>query len=533
MKEIALKSGLLGSERSRSVAAVAIAFATYVLLCIPFGHWLVDDAAISMAYAANWTAGHGLVAQPGIPPVEGYSNFLWVVVLAALNLAGLMTPLPIKAVAAVLVLGSLVSLYAASKPLIPTSWPVRAAVLLLVATNSSLVTWTTSGLENPLTLLLACELLRVATLDAWEGSSVRRAIYLGVLVAALAMTRPEGILFAPFPPLVMAMSGRWDWRTFGVYVGIVVAIASAFLAFRYATFGDWVPNTFYAKGASSLDLVLRSRNAIDLLKGPFGSAFVMVACFVVAVPQVRRGDDKRLIPPLCLMAIAGGLFVMMPPDWMPDRRFGTAFLPAVYVFVGVVASQLAAHRLRLPLIVGLVLIGTFVSIYRLVPLYRLSTQPLPIMPMSVVERVSLTFNERARLMNLTDGSVLLPDIGAALLTSKLRVYDLAGLIDPVIGRSIFWDRPRFHHYVFEEIRPTFIRTHGPWAQFAAFDEDPRFRRDYVPIAEQIDWRLLRIGVRMKSGDYVRRDALAKTGDPLMLEKLRSVAAAPGPRPPGR
>ena len=40
----------------------------------------------------------------------------------------------------------------------------------------------------------------------------------------------------------------------------------------------------------------------------------------------------------------------------------------------------------------------------------------------------------------------------------------------MIGRSLFRDRKRFHDYVFEEIRPTFIRTHGPWAEFAAFDE---------------------------------------------------------------
>ena len=65
-------------------ADVAFALASYALLTIPLRGWLVDDAAISMAYAANWTAGHGLVAQPGLPPVEGYSNFLWVVVLAGL-----------------------------------------------------------------------------------------------------------------------------------------------------------------------------------------------------------------------------------------------------------------------------------------------------------------------------------------------------------------------------------------------------------------------------------------------------------------
>ena len=69
-------------------APVALAFAAYLALAFPLRGWIVDDAAISMAYAANWVAGHGLVSQPGMPPVEGYSNFLWVVGLAALDAAG-------------------------------------------------------------------------------------------------------------------------------------------------------------------------------------------------------------------------------------------------------------------------------------------------------------------------------------------------------------------------------------------------------------------------------------------------------------
>ena len=124
------------------------------------------------------------------------------------------------------------------------------------------------------------------------------------------------------------------------------------------------------------------------------------------------------------------LFVVLPPDWMPERRFATAFFPAAFVFVGVIVSQLRARRFRLPIMACLLVLAIGVSIYRLVPLYRFSNQPVPIMPVSVVERVALTFNERARVMGLSDGSVLLPDIGAALLTSDLRIYDLAGLIDP-------------------------------------------------------------------------------------------------------
>src|SRR5262249_25955425 len=49
-------------------------------------YWLLDDdMMISMRYARNLAEGHGLVWNPG-ERVEGYTNFLWTLVMAALHL---------------------------------------------------------------------------------------------------------------------------------------------------------------------------------------------------------------------------------------------------------------------------------------------------------------------------------------------------------------------------------------------------------------------------------------------------------------
>ena len=58
-------------------AAAALAVAGYREL-----YFLTDDAYISFRYAANALAGHGLVWNPApFLPVEGYTNFAWVVLL--------------------------------------------------------------------------------------------------------------------------------------------------------------------------------------------------------------------------------------------------------------------------------------------------------------------------------------------------------------------------------------------------------------------------------------------------------------------
>ena len=61
----------------------------FVLHVTLFGRWIADDAGISFAYARNLATGHGLVSQPGAPPVEGYSNFSWVLLMAVFFHIGL------------------------------------------------------------------------------------------------------------------------------------------------------------------------------------------------------------------------------------------------------------------------------------------------------------------------------------------------------------------------------------------------------------------------------------------------------------
>src|SRR3972149_6284381 len=51
----------------------------------------IDDVAISYRYALHLASGDGLGWNPGASPVEGCSNFLWVLILAAVKWTGLDT----------------------------------------------------------------------------------------------------------------------------------------------------------------------------------------------------------------------------------------------------------------------------------------------------------------------------------------------------------------------------------------------------------------------------------------------------------
>src|ERR1041385_3811930 len=82
---------------------------------------LFDDAMISMRYAHNLAAGHGLVWNPGeVPPVEGYTNLLWTLWMAAIH----RLPLPLSKT-------SLVVMVSGAFILLAQVWVVAATARLL------------------------------------------------------------------------------------------------------------------------------------------------------------------------------------------------------------------------------------------------------------------------------------------------------------------------------------------------------------------------------------------------------------------
>lgn len=76
----------LGKYLSYALAASALILsAVFISSYWPF---TLDDSFITFRYAMNLATGHGPVYNPGLPPAEGYTSFLWVVVMALPHLMG-------------------------------------------------------------------------------------------------------------------------------------------------------------------------------------------------------------------------------------------------------------------------------------------------------------------------------------------------------------------------------------------------------------------------------------------------------------
>ncbi len=219
--------------------------------------FLTDDAFIAFRYVGNGQLGHGYTWNPPpFLPVEGYTSFLWVWLLdQAWSLTGVEPPRAANPMALLCSIGSVLlcafaaqRLWWSGKRAAPAGLVVGLALALLVS-NTSFLTWSSSGLETALFDLLV--LAWVLALPAVAG----RRGWLGVvalLAALLELCRPDGLLFAGVTlgiPLVLLWAGRRGARGLRAdLVGLLpLLIIPAHLLWRHASYGEWLPNTYYAK----------------------------------------------------------------------------------------------------------------------------------------------------------------------------------------------------------------------------------------------------------------------------------------------
>lgn len=510
-------------------ALLALAFVLLAAHTALLGDWLVDDAGISFAYSRNLARGFGLVSQPGLEPVEGFSNPLWTIGLAPLFLTGAFAPWTVKLLSLSL-LGAAFWLIARRAAGQGAALWLAASPPVFLALNTSFVIWTTSGLENPLVVFLLAVSATLAVRAA-HGENGRLDLAAGLVAGLLALTRPDGVVYAAAYPLVLCLT-RWSEglprlvRRAAVHTLGFTALFGAYLAFRRLYFGDWVPNTFHAKVRPWM-IGFDPARLWELVESSTGSLAILVLLIAVAgaaqMVRAKKWGALRLVL-LVYLALAGAAYLLLPPDWMAEYRFATPFFLFLAWLLGESLAALWGALARsgsparwLTLAAALLLLtqSTAVHAHRSSDFAR-----NPTVPFDRISAFAQAYDRLADTLPPGEHSLLAPDLGGTLFYARLRVFDLAGLCDRTIARTLMGDREAFHDYVFDSARPTFIHIHASWAEWAAPHADPRFVRDYAPLFEV--WTRPEGAEPSQEGepwsaDYVRRDAVPT---PESLERLR-------------
>lgn len=214
---------------------------------------VVDDAYISFRFAKNFVDGYGLVFNHG-EQVEGYSNFLWVLIISGAMKFSL-EPLAVAKILGQLFSAlTLIVAFRLSQRISkqPTSY-LNLIAPLIIAVNGSFAAWSVSGLESAMfAFLTAMGIYFYIT----EEEKPSRFLSSGIFFGLSALTRPEGafifLLTLIFRSIQLSYKRENPKKNDAMIIAGFAAIFLPYFVWRYSYYGYLFPNTFYAKNGANI-----------------------------------------------------------------------------------------------------------------------------------------------------------------------------------------------------------------------------------------------------------------------------------------
>jgi len=220
-----------------------------------FGWDVVDDAFITFRYAANLADGHGLVFNIG-DRVEGYSNFLWNVLLAASGSIGCDIVLTGKLLSLIFACLAVVLTWVCAR-MVATQreWPPGLAWVppLMLALYPGWSYWAYGGLEST---MLACLILLFLLFGSSDISRLKNLIPTILFGLLATLTRWEVVLLWPVVALPHFFNKTPEGKSYKLRTCTLLFLLAVgfgvYFIWRAWYYGELLPNTFYAKANSGI-----------------------------------------------------------------------------------------------------------------------------------------------------------------------------------------------------------------------------------------------------------------------------------------
>lgn len=466
------------SQRSSAFALISLAFLAHALSLSAAQGWrMVDDAYISFRYLDHFLAGHGLVFNLG-ERVEGYSNFLWIMVLALPSTLGIPTPL------AALVLGlvsGLVTLWLSlrlTERLTGATW-LGLCVAGILALDGSFARWSVEGLET----LFFTALITGAVLSELDiAHHTRQSLWPsrpGLLLGLASLTRPEGLLFVGLLVLYRLINALGKtlkrheelgpvgqtyevrsrslgdplfWSSLASFIVSALLLILPHLLWRHSYYGEWVPNTAFLKVQPGFVSTIRGiRYAVMFLV--YRAPLVLLLLGLVAwrafpsharVSSKPPAQDMAQSPLHLLLFFSAGIVAYLTltgGDWMGWGRFFMPLAPALSLLWSEKCVRLyqqtpaglgyPRHPAPLALIIAAALLSHLTSSWleerpRLLRAHEEHRERL-----AVIEWLGEHASPSSRLLT--------EEIGEIPYETKLYTLDVYGLIDKHIAKNGIYD----------------------------------------------------------------------------------------------
>ncbi len=452
-----------------------VAFVLYACYFDNGPYSVYDDSFISFRYARNLAQGHGLVFNPG-ERVEGYTNFLWTVLMAGAIALGIDVIIASKILATVAGIVTIWLTFHLSRQELGDVWPGALAAGMLAVTVS-FARYAVSGFEMLLYGMLVLLGLHLYLRALKVGTIPARA---GIALALAAMTRPEGIIVYGavtfhylFTLWLKPVRETQRLAFLGGWLASFSLVYAPYFIWRYTYYGYLLPNTFYAK-VGQPNLVLFSRGLLYLQEILLLANPQAALCLGLGYFWAGRRRTKVLLYGLAGIYLSYIIAVGGDMQEVFGSRFLIPLLPVIYV-LGVGGMKGLAARLdqRKHNLLWVGFIGALICIFGIWSRFEQRGY------LSLQQEGWITLGHWLNRQAQPNDTLAIDAAGIIPFYSALYTIDMFGLNDLYIAHLTVTTGQGFAGH--DKSAPTYVLNRRPTYIATWLDQDGHARQAGLPI----------------------------------------------------
>ncbi len=302
---------------------VFIIAATYAILNVNFSLPPFEDAAILMRYALHFSSGYGVVWNIGEAPVDGATDFLFMVVVGLFSKTGLSIESSVRIITLVSHFATIFLIYYTIIKLEKGSRTIAGFSAIYFSLGPGFYLIAAGFGTSFFVLFSAINFYYVIKIILNETKNDFLFFSFSSLITSLI--RPEGLILTVLMlASIINMKGfKSSKKVVSTFTIIFLVIGGVYFVWRWNYFGYPLPNPFYVKGGGKIflsSLKVSVFNAFTL-----SLPFLVFFVFGLFSPTTRRIAFSLLVPIIGFISA----FSLLNNDMNFSFRFQYASLPLI------------------------------------------------------------------------------------------------------------------------------------------------------------------------------------------------------------
>jgi hypothetical protein len=404
-------------------AAVAIILAGLFIWNAMSLSFTQDDAFISYRYVRNFLGGIGLVYNPG-EQVEGYTNFLFIVLMALVgafggNYIAFSKVLGIASGVAILLISYLWMWQIIKEK--KGIWAVSAPVLLVA--NAAFAYWAISGLETLFFAMLV--LLGLYLAD-------RKSLFFAPVLGLATLTRPEGGLIFAAVLVYYLFRRAVSWKEIIKYMVVYAALVLPQFIFRIWYYHDILPNPFYAKTGLAAEYLSAGSGYLIHFFQQYGFWGVLLLLPLLNIRRLAREFGLGLFVTVIFMIY----IIIIGGDVLHGYRFMIPILPLLYILFALSVLNLNQRLFKSRAVIGTIISSIVLIAATSATFFIARPEMLKIRAQEngLINKMT-TWSRMVHSSGIPNMTIACSTIGAFGYYNNYTVIDMLGLTDRTIAKN--------------------------------------------------------------------------------------------------